>query len=151
MEWDQPEFETLLRKMGKERVDGARAVIVLDVWKVQTSCGYGVPKITLPLQLDGSSDPEDAFEDRKTLGHWASNKVEKNEMDEYRVKNNVKSLDGLPGLKSARRDAGERLWVADGKALVRRVKAQREAVGVGMLLGVFSVFLVGVLTRVLGL
>ena len=115
MEWDQPEFEELLKKMGKERIDGARAVIVLDVWKVQTSCGYGVPKIGLPLQFDGTSGPEEAFEDRKTLEHWAANKVEKNEIDEYRVKNNVRSLDGLPALRSARRDAGERLWVADGR------------------------------------
>ena len=33
VEWDQPEYETMLKKMGKAEVVGARAVIVLDVWK----------------------------------------------------------------------------------------------------------------------
>jgi hypothetical protein len=35
VEWDQPEFEVLLAKMGKKRIDGARAVIKLDVFKVE--------------------------------------------------------------------------------------------------------------------
>lgn len=35
VEWDQPEFEPLLKKMGKKRLEGARAVILLDVWKVR--------------------------------------------------------------------------------------------------------------------
>ena len=34
MEWDAPAFEPLLRKMGEKRVEGARAVILLDVFKV---------------------------------------------------------------------------------------------------------------------
>lgn len=34
VEWDSPGFEPLLRKMGKEAIKGARAVISLDVWKV---------------------------------------------------------------------------------------------------------------------
>jgi Pyridoxamine 5'-phosphate oxidase len=34
VEWDQPEFERLLKTMAKAPVEGARAVIVLDVWKV---------------------------------------------------------------------------------------------------------------------
>jgi hypothetical protein len=34
VEWDQPEFEILLTKTGKKRIEGARAVIVLDVFKV---------------------------------------------------------------------------------------------------------------------
>ena len=34
VEWDQPEFKPLLKRMGKENVPGARAIILLDVWKV---------------------------------------------------------------------------------------------------------------------
>lgn len=35
VEWDQPGFAPLLKKMGKVRVDGARAVILLDIFKVR--------------------------------------------------------------------------------------------------------------------
>lgn len=34
VEWDDPKFEETLKRMGKEKIDGARAVILLDVWKV---------------------------------------------------------------------------------------------------------------------
>ncbi len=34
IEWDQPEFELLLKRMGNKMVEGARAVILLDVFKV---------------------------------------------------------------------------------------------------------------------
>ena len=34
VEWDDARFEGLLGKMGKKRVEGARAVILLDVFKV---------------------------------------------------------------------------------------------------------------------
>lgn len=37
MEWDSKEFEPLLQRMGKSRIDGARAIIDLDVFKVNTS------------------------------------------------------------------------------------------------------------------
>lgn len=35
VEWDDPRFEGLLKRMGKERIEGARAVILLDVFKVR--------------------------------------------------------------------------------------------------------------------
>ena len=39
-------WDGMLRKMGKtETPPGARAIVVLDVWKVTTSCGTGVPII----------------------------------------------------------------------------------------------------------
>ena len=41
VEWDDGRFEGLLRKMGKKRVEGARAVILLDVFKV----GFGISAI----------------------------------------------------------------------------------------------------------
>jgi hypothetical protein len=33
IEWDKPEFEDLLKRMGKAKLDGARAIILLHVWK----------------------------------------------------------------------------------------------------------------------
>ncbi|KAI9809778.1 MAG: hypothetical protein M1825_000211 [Sarcosagium campestre] len=125
VEWDQPQFDSVLRRMGKDKIDGARAVIMLDVFKVQTSCGYGVP------MLDKNPTAESRFEDRKTLGHWASNKVNKNELLPYQMINNARSLDGLPGLRAARRDRGERFWLESTMAWLRRIKAQWDAVLTG--------------------
>lgn len=34
VEWDQPEFNTWIQKMGNHKVIGARAVILLDVFQV---------------------------------------------------------------------------------------------------------------------
>lgn len=75
------------------------------------------------------------------MGHWASNKVEKNELHAYQREWNAKSLDGLNGLRAARRDLGERLWLADRKASLMRVLAQREALMAGILIGVLLAFL----------
>ena len=33
VEWDQPEFEELLKKMNKAKIAGARAIIMRHVWK----------------------------------------------------------------------------------------------------------------------
>ena len=38
VEWDDPRFEPLLRRMGKKKIEGARAVILLDVYKVIWPC-----------------------------------------------------------------------------------------------------------------
>jgi len=35
VEWNDPAFEGWLKKMGNKRVEGQRAVILLDVWKVR--------------------------------------------------------------------------------------------------------------------
>jgi hypothetical protein len=145
IEWDIPEFEVLLEKMGKKRVEGARAIIMLSVWKVQTSCGYAVPRVRLGELSVEKGKEEEAFVDRETLGHWAGKRVENNEMGVYRVKHNVRSLDGLPGLRSARRDKGERFWVEDFRAEVVRVGMQKEAIAVGVVVGVLIVLVVQLL------
>ncbi|RDW72162.1 hypothetical protein BP5796_08196 [Coleophoma crateriformis] len=136
IEWDSPLFDTYLTKMNKAKVDGARAVILLDVWKVQTSCGYGVPRLAKTIKGDPEKHPEDSFEDRETLGHWAGKQVEKGEMQRYQMENNAWSLDGVPGLRTARRDLGERLWWTDLTAGLNRILQQREALYFGICLGV---------------
>lgn len=135
IEWDQPGFDTLWKKMGIARpVEGARAIILLDVFKVQTSCGFGVPRHAKVKVDDGDDEWVAGFEDRETLGHWASKKITANKLNEYRKEWNYDSLDGLTGLKAARRDKGEILWLTDLGAWFRRIMAQREALAIGFII-----------------
>lgn len=63
-------------------LQGARQMIHISVYEVQTSCGFGVPL----FRYEG---------DRNTLIQWAENKGEAG-LDEYRQQKNAVSLDGLP-------------------------------------------------------
>ena len=160
VEWDQPEFEELLKKMAKEKITGARAVILLDVFKgtvpytrldrifglttlcdaVETSCGYAVPMVSTSIEpAKVHEGPRAYLEDRHTLGHWAGSQIEKGVMDEYRVKMNSRSKDGCPGLKVARRQRGENLVVQDSVIWLRRTLQQREAMALGAVLAVLAV------------
>ncbi len=65
-------------------VPGARAVVALDVERVQTSCGYAVPF----LEPAG---------DRPTLRQWAGRKTA-DELDAYHREKNTTSIDGLPAV-----------------------------------------------------
>ncbi|KAF8456884.1 hypothetical protein BGX38DRAFT_883194 [Terfezia claveryi] len=112
---DRAEFEKLIGRMGMDvgKVHpSARAVLVMDVWKVQTSCGFGVP---IAKAVDGGEEGK----------------------DEYQVTWNSKSHDGLMGLKAARRAGGEgALWWGDLMAWGRRVVRMGDAVGLGFVMGV---------------
>jgi hypothetical protein len=61
---------------------GVRQIITVDVHRVQTSCGFAVPR----MELVG---------DRDTLHRWARNKGEAR-LAEYRQEKNARSIDGLP-------------------------------------------------------
>ena len=61
---------------------GARQVIAMDVESVQTSCGFGVPEMTLKRE-------------RSTLTDFWGEKGEAGAAD-YRAKKNRVSIDGLP-------------------------------------------------------
>ncbi|KAL1889541.1 hypothetical protein Cpir12675_005734 [Ceratocystis pirilliformis] len=124
VEWDQPAFEGLVCQVadGKRSVfDGARAVVFCQVFKVQTSCGYGVPMIkpqlyngSLLLQEATSDEGQAAtqrlidglsvFADRPTPDNWVAKNVASNTALQYQVDNNLQSLDGLPGLPSAQQN-----------------------------------------------
>ncbi|KAM3069879.1 hypothetical protein ACMFMG_010588 [Clarireedia jacksonii] len=112
IEWDTPKFPVLLAEMKKTKPDGARAIILLDVWKVQTSCGYAVPIISSSLSPNSKnasppsppSTPPGPWTDRKALGHWASERVSKQELTTWHRVENAYSLDSLPGLRAARRE-----------------------------------------------
>jgi len=64
-----------------------RAIVVMDVTRIMDSCGFGVPL----YEFKGERDQ---------LTEWA---IKKNEdgLREYQQLKNARSLDGLPGLRSA--------------------------------------------------
>lgn len=61
---------------------GTRQIIVADVHRVQTSCGFGVP--LMPFAAD-----------RDALPRWAQSKGEA-ALADYRRRNNLSSVDGIP-------------------------------------------------------
>lgn len=66
------------------RYEGTRAVIQVDVTRIADSCGYSVPRYAYQGE-------------RSQLEDWAAAKGETG-LRTYRAENNVRSLDGLPGL-----------------------------------------------------
>lgn len=90
-----------------------------------------------------------SLEDRPTLRNWAEKRVEKGELHEYQSVWNASSLDSLPGLKAARRGAGERLWLTDLRAWVSRIRAQRQGIGAGMLLALVLMYLIQIVLRMI--
>ncbi|KAF1911746.1 hypothetical protein BDU57DRAFT_523727 [Ampelomyces quisqualis] len=165
--WDQY-YQELRAKMATENggevdVTGARAIIVLKIKKVQTSCGFGVPMINndknAPLEGTGDAvtlvehdEDTTANEDwkpRETMDTWARKMLEKQELMDYQKMSNHQSLDGLPGLLSARRALDQNLAIEDTKAWFQKVSRQQDAVFFGIGLGVLLMIvlsLVGVLS-----
>jgi hypothetical protein len=74
-EWPSlgPQFQT---------IPGERAIVVLDIESLQSSCGFGVPL----YRFEGQRDE---------LVHWAERKG-KQALAEYRREKNQLSIDGLP-------------------------------------------------------
>lgn len=158
--WD-PYFSQLRARMATENGDeiditGARAIIVLKVKKVQTSCGFRLPSAAdgaadATTIVDHVSDSEVPFDAATgdSLDDWARKQVEKRELSDFQKKWNHRSLDGLPGMMSVRRGYDENIAVEDSKAWLRKVSRQQDAVAFGFGLGLlFMIFLglVGVLT-----
>jgi hypothetical protein len=69
-----------------DELPGARSIIRIEVNRISDSCGYSVPLY-------------DYQEDRDVLTKWAIEKGEAGVRD-YQLKNNLKSLDGLPGVSA---------------------------------------------------
>lgn len=61
---------------------GVRQIIVADIHRVHTSCGYGVPRLGPPQERD-------------QLTRWAERKGEEG-LAEYRREKNTSSIDGIP-------------------------------------------------------
>ncbi|KAL0941138.1 pyridoxamine phosphate oxidase family protein [Colletotrichum truncatum] len=160
VEWDHPEFDSWMKRIipqgetGKNPYDGARAVVLGEVWEVQTSCGFGVPMVRKELyapdvasqdgtleKAEGQGTPADelsVFEERPTLDNYWKKRADNNTIHKYQLETNLTSLDGLPGLKAARKAAGEVFWLTDAK--VRATRAARETHGI--LLGLFIALII---------
>lgn len=151
VEWDTLEFPVWMSRMNIAKVDAARCIVVCDIFKVQTSCGYSVPKIRqVPLTqastatANGSpGTTEDTemqdlgvlgFEERPTLLYFNKKREDEGSAHAYQAEMNTRSLDGLPGLHSAMRDVGKSLMVENAKARARGVFAQKEGMVFGCLL-----------------
>ncbi|KAG0642139.1 hypothetical protein HOY80DRAFT_669494 [Tuber brumale] len=154
VESEDAEFDDIVRSFSpreegggedKEGMKGARAVVLLDIFEVQTSCGYGVPIVEgVPVgEGEGEGGGEVGVEggarfgERETMERWAEKQIEKGNLKTYRSEWNSSSLDGLPGLRSARREKGEgALWVGDLLARAKRVGREWEGLLVGLGVGV---------------
>jgi hypothetical protein len=79
------EFDSLID--GFDEHPGVRSIIVVDVTRASTSCGYGVPMMS--------------FDDDRTTLDLSATKKGPDELAAYRRDRNATSLDGLPGYPSA--------------------------------------------------
>jgi hypothetical protein len=77
---DSPEWADLSAQF--TLFPGARQIIVADISRVQTSCGYSIPLMKFQA-------------DRDTLVKWAQAKGEEG-LAQYKEKKNRTSIDGLP-------------------------------------------------------
>eukprot|EP01112_Ceratiomyxa_fruticulosa_P007776 TRINITY_DN2019_c0_g1_i2.p1 TRINITY_DN2019_c0_g1~~TRINITY_DN2019_c0_g1_i2.p1 ORF type:complete len:241 (-),score=33.59 TRINITY_DN2019_c0_g1_i2:46-768(-) len=128
IEYGTEEFDNILKQNNQQRIVSGRAIIWLSITNVQTSCGYGVPLMSFSKE-------------RETLGSFGtklSNSMPNEEaLKGFQAKWNLKTVDGLPGLRSARKQNGEWLLVGDFKALLRRIfYGQREGIVAGVLLSI---------------
>jgi hypothetical protein len=165
--WDRY-YQELRAKMATENGDevditGARAIIVLKVKRVQTSCGFGVPimsngsrestegagdALTI-VEHDADTDANDGWKPRETMNHWARKMIEKQELADYQKSANHQSLDGLPGMTSARRALDQNFAIEDTKAWFRKINRQQDAILFGVGLGIMLMLLfslVGILS-----
>lgn len=78
---ESPEWESLYSQFPQDMA-GVRQIIVADIDRVQTACGYAVPFM-------------DFVEERDTQRRWAEAKGEDGLVD-YRREKNLCSIDGLP-------------------------------------------------------
>lgn len=112
--------------------------------QVQTSCGFAVPILATRPDPQDPLKQEPYFQDRDTLGHWAGKQISAGTLQEYQAKNNNSSLDGLPGLRAARKDKGERMWYRDLQVKLRRTSGPWSTVVVALLSAVTTVMIMQV-------
>ncbi|XXG97310.1 hypothetical protein Hte_003606 [Hypoxylon texense] len=86
IEWNNPEFELFLAKMKLPKVDAARVIIVLDIFKVQTSCEHGVPeahKMIAEVTPSSSASSSSSPSATATAAAAVVNERAKNDDDDY--------------------------------------------------------------------
>ena len=82
-----PEFDALRPLFEKTREIGQRAVIVVECDRIADSCGWSVPL----MQHVEDRDLLDRAQERRTQAYY----------DDYWVRRNAVSIDGLPALEAA--------------------------------------------------
>jgi len=80
----EAEFDELRGRFSKDRTTGQRSIVLIDLDRVQESCGYSVPKMAL-------------VEQRDTLDLYQEKKGPEAYVD-YGQQKNAVSIDGLPAL-----------------------------------------------------
>jgi hypothetical protein len=76
-----------LRPLFPDLLPGERAIVDVEVYRVGTSCGFGVPRMELAAERD-------------ELVEWTERRGPER-MAAYRERFNAESIDGLPGLRAA--------------------------------------------------
>ncbi|PFH51589.1 hypothetical protein AMATHDRAFT_2868 [Amanita thiersii Skay4041] len=102
-EYGSTAYERLVGEASKrQRQPGSRAVIMVDVYQVGTSCGWSVPLYSFERHRSGlnrwAAKRENADEKAETAGEWCAEKG----MKEYWISHNRSSLDGIPAMKLRR-------------------------------------------------
>ena len=88
---DDARYQTLLAEAGFEEAtvpDARRAIVLVDVTRIGSSCGYGVPL----MDYAGPRPHTDA---------WAQKKLRAggpDALEAYQQEHNLESIDGLPGV-----------------------------------------------------
>jgi hypothetical protein len=80
------EYEALVPQFSAR--PGARAIIDIEVTRISTSCGFGVPRMEF-------------VDERDNLSRWAAGKGDEG-LAEYRETRNAESIDGLAGFPGGR-------------------------------------------------
>ncbi|KAN0082809.1 hypothetical protein V8E55_008604 [Tylopilus felleus] len=96
-EFGTPEYDALIPPANRKA--GSRAAIVIDVHKVATSCGFGIPQyqfIGQRSQLERFCDSLERAEAKVAPTEKAPNGIKA-----WWTAENTRSLDGLPALESA--------------------------------------------------
>lgn len=153
VEHDSPEFGAVLARMGHGRVEGARAVITLEVWKVGTSCGMSVPLLEAPQGADEELGNDSSlpmattagrhFRQRDSLRRWAGVMESKGKMLGYREQKNSTSLDGLPAIRAARKGRARPAWIQGVKGAILRVMSETRGMCLGVIMGILMMLFCG--------
>ncbi|KAH7890223.1 hypothetical protein F5I97DRAFT_1933628 [Phlebopus sp. FC_14] len=144
-EFGTPEYDQLIPP--EKRRAGSRAAIVIDVHKVGTSCGYGIPQyqfLAYRSQLERWCDALEQF-DRPSSDSDPNPRGIKS----WWTKENTTSFDGLPGLQYAHqapatptnafdRHAPRPKMVVGGDKTTSSSSSSGSAIGYGKLVGAFA-------------
>ncbi|KAE9396413.1 hypothetical protein BT96DRAFT_884801 [Gymnopus androsaceus JB14] len=95
-EYGTPEYNEFIPP--ETRVPGSRAVIVIDIHKVGTSCGYAIPFYEFKSHRNQLLQWAQKREDEDNDSLVESNKPSSKGMSIYWKENNAESIDGIPGL-----------------------------------------------------